>query len=305
MQMNRLFEIVYVLMNKKSVTAGELAERFGVSQRTIYRDIDILSLAGIPLYTSKGKGGGIRMIENFVLDTFFLSDKDQNAILTALQGLAAVRTEDSAEVLGKLSALFNKNVTGWLDVDFSDWSFSNGELFNILKTAILEHHVVEFDYFSTFGECTRRRVEPGQLWFKHRAWYLKGFCLTRNDMRVFKLARMRDVAMCEELFEPRDWGVCAEVPRPDVSHIKKVVALKMRIAPEMTYRVYDEFGDDQIVKKADGSFEVSVCWDEDDWVYGFLLSFGESLEVLEPPHIRDVIREKALQMAEKYRDRYM
>ena len=184
MQMNRQFEIIYLLLNKKSTTAKELAEHIGVSQRTIYRDIDTLSLAGIPIYTEKGKGGGISLLPDYVLNKSILSEQEQNEILSALQGLSSVKTAETDQVLKKLSTIFNKNTVRWLEVDFTDWSFANGKAFYDFKTAILERRIAEFDYYSTYGEMTHRRVEPIQLWFKSRAWYIKCFCLLRQDIQA-------------------------------------------------------------------------------------------------------------------------
>lgn len=300
MQINRLFEIIYILINKNTVTAKELAEHFEVSQRTIYRDIDTLSLASIPVYTNKGKGGGISLVEDFVLNKSILSDKEQGDILSALQGLSAVKAEDSADALNKLSTLFNKELVHWIEVDFSDWSYQNGDLFYLLKTAILGQHIVEFDYYSTFGETTYRRIEPVQLWFKHRAWYVKRYCLTRSDIRMFKLARMKNLKLSQEIFERRNLLTAVAETKPDDTHFKQDISLKLKIAPEMTYRVYDEFSDEQITKNIDGSFTVAVTWPEDDWVYGFILSFGEYIEVLEPEHIKVIIKKKLTKSLEKY-----
>jgi len=143
--MNRLFEIIYLLLNKKGTTAKELAEYFGVSCRTIYRDVDTLSLTGIPIYTEKGKGGGISLLPDFVLNKSILSEQEQNEILSALQGLSSVKTGETGQVLKKLSTIFNKNTVNWLEVDFSDWSFANGKAFYDFKTAILEHRIAGFD----------------------------------------------------------------------------------------------------------------------------------------------------------------
>ena len=160
MQTTRLFEIIYTLLNKQTTTAKELAEHFGVSQRTIYRDVDILSLAGIPIYTEKGKGGGIRLLPDYVLNKSLLSEKEQDEILSALQGLSSVKTAETDQVLKKLSTIFNKSTVRWLEVDFTDWGFHNSDAFYKFKTAILERRIAEFDYYSTFGEKTLRRVEP-------------------------------------------------------------------------------------------------------------------------------------------------
>ena len=94
MQINRLFEIVYILLERKTITAKELAERFEVSTRTIYRDIEILSQAKIPVYANKGNGGGIGLLEDYVLDKSVLSEEEQNQILFALQSMEKISNQD-------------------------------------------------------------------------------------------------------------------------------------------------------------------------------------------------------------------
>ncbi|HHV60803.1 MAG TPA: YafY family transcriptional regulator [Clostridiaceae bacterium] len=297
MKMNRLFEIIYILMNKNTITAKELADRFEVSQRTIYRDIDILSLAGIPVYTSKGKGGGISLVKNFVLDKSILSEKEQSEILSALHALIAINAAETNEVLNRLSSFFNKDAVQWIEVDFSNWGNRNSKIFSLLKTAILNRRIVEFDYYSSYGEKTHRRVEPVRLCFKDRAWYIKSFCLTRNSFRTFKLMRIKNLTLTNENYKQRDlFSGMSE----SNSVSKNKVTLKLKIAPEMTYRVYDEFDEYLIVKNSDGSHTVTVTWPEDEWVYGFILSFGEYIEVLEPEHIKNIIKEKLKKSLGKY-----
>ena len=292
MQTSRLFEIIYLLLNNKSMTAKELAERFGTSTRTIYRDVDVLSLAGIPIYTEKGRNGGISLLPDFVLNKSILSEQEQNEILTALQSISLVGDGEAGQVLRRLSSIFNKTVTNWLEVDFTDWSFGNGRVFDGFKTAILERRIAEFDYYGTNGEKTHRRVEPVQLWFKSKAWYLKGFCLTRQDMRLFKLARVRKLMVTDENFDRRDLMLIKPNPGTE-SHHKPDITMRLHIAHEMAYRVHDEFDETMVEKQPDGSYIVTVTWPEDNWVYGFVLSFGEHIKVLEPEYLRQIIKEKA------------
>src|SRR5690554_6769585 len=120
MQINRLFEIVYILLHKKTVRAGELAEHFEVSIRTIYRDIDALCAAGVPIYTSKGRGGGISLVDRYVLNKSIFSEGEQNEILMSLQSLNVMKVPDIQPVLNKLSGIFNKQSMNWIDVDFSN-----------------------------------------------------------------------------------------------------------------------------------------------------------------------------------------
>ena len=297
--MNRLFEITYILLNRKAVTAKELAEYFGVSQRTIYRDIDTLDLAGIPVYTEKGKGGGIGLLPDYVLNKAILSDKEQQEILSALQGLSVVKTDETNQVLQKLSAVFNRSAVNWLEVDFSAWNFTNNTQFGSLKKAIFERRIAKFDYYGMSGEKTQRSVEPMQLWFKSRAWYLKGYCLKRRDIRLFKLSRIKNLVITDVNFNERK--ALQEIKNPEPENNKKRnITLVIKIAPEMTYRVYDEFDENGIEKQPDGSFIVTLMCPEDDGVYGFLLSFGEYAEVIEPKRIRKIIRDKSQKIIEKY-----
>ena len=301
MQASRLFEIIYLLLNKDRVTAKELAERFGVSTRTIYRDVDAISLAGIPVYTEKGKGGGISLLPDFVLNKSILSDQEQSEILASLQGLTQIQAADANHVLEKLSTVFNKTASKWLEVDFTDWSFEQQDFWSGFKSAILQKLVAEFDYYSSYSEMTRRRVEPLQLWFKSRNWYLKAYDLGKCDIRLFRLSRVRNMSVTDEVFVERNLLVedvvsgssHAKDKRPDVT-------LKLRIKSEMAHRVLDEFASVVDEQADDGSYIVSLCWPEDNWVYGTILSFGEHIEVLEPEHIRDIIRDKAKKVYEIY-----
>ena len=299
MQINRLFEIIYILLNRKIITAKELAEHFGVSARTIYRDVDVLSLAGIPVYTEKGKFGGIRLLPDFVLDKSILNEQEQNEILSALQSLSGVKAAETAPVLKKLSSIFNKNAVRWLEVDFSDWNASGDKTFHDVKQAIIERRIVDFDYFGSSGEMTHRLMEPIQLWFKSKSWYVKGFCLSRQGIRLFKLTRVRNLTVTDEQFTERD--NMADSPNLSPAGPQESdITLKLKIAPEMTYRVYDEFFEESVEKQPDGSFVISVTWPENDWVYSSILSFGEYIEVLEPARIRNIIKGITKKITEKY-----
>ncbi|HCC35140.1 MAG TPA: YafY family transcriptional regulator [Ruminococcaceae bacterium] len=298
MQINRLLEIVYILLGKKTVTAKELAQRFGVSPRTIYRDIDTLSLSGIPVYTEKGKGGGIRLLPDFVLSKSILSESEQGEILAALQGISAVNAAETDNVLQKLSALFNKNSVNWIDVDFSDWNVDNSDIFQNLKTAILERRIAEFDYYGVYGKKTRRRVEPIQLCFKSKAWYLKAFCLTRQDLRLFKILRLKNLSVTAKIFQSRNIQDFHLEPNPELGG--SCIELVLKIGPEMAYRVYDDFSEEQITPLPEGEFIVSVSWPQDDWMFGYILSYGEYAEVINPPHIRESIKAAAQKIVEKH-----
>jgi len=303
MQTDRLFEIVYCLLGGKSVTAGELAERFGVSKRTIYRDIDVLSVSGIPVRTRNGNGGGISILDDFVLNKSVLNERDQNEILSALQGLSTVKTDETVQVLRKLSSFFSRSAPNWFEVDYASWGHGGGgHLFPLIKAAIFEKRLAEFDYYNSYGEKRHRRVEPIQLWFKSRSWYLRGFCLTKQDLRLYKLTRIKNLVVTEDHFFERDLTEkqTAQAQNDPAESRARDVTLVLKIAPEMTYRVYDDYEEEQISKNDDGSFTATMTEPEDNWLYGYILSYGEYAEVLEPARIRNIIQEKLKTMTGNY-----
>jgi len=299
MQVERLFRIVYTLLHREKILAKDLAEELGVSRRTICRDINTLSLAGIPIYTERGKKGGIRLMPDFVLNKSILSEQEQNEILSALHGLSSIKTNDTGEVLTKLSSVFNRSAVNWLEVDFSGWAHEF-DFFNDFKTAILQRRIVKFDYYNGYGEKTHRRIEPMQLWFKSNAWYLKGFCLTKQDMRLYKLSRIKQLLVTDEHFSKRPFLTTSGNPADAYDKEEKKITLKLRIEAEMAYKVFDVFYESFVERQADGSFLVTVTWPENEWLYGFILSFGRYIEVLEPMHIRNIIEEEAKKISKKY-----
>lgn len=206
MQISRLFEIVYLLLERRSVTARELAERFEVSPRTIYRDVDALAQAGIPVYADRGQGGGIRLMEQFVLNKSLLSVKERRELLASVQGMQAVREEEVQPLLEKLSSLFGAEREDWIEVDFSPWTSSGelGKYFQLLKEAILNRQVVCFSYSAANGSTVERTAEPHRLFFRGYDWYLLAWCRIRSDFRYFKLTRMRGLATLPEHFEKRN-----------------------------------------------------------------------------------------------------
>jgi len=299
MQINRLFEMVYILLRKKTVTAKELAEHFEVSTRTIYRDLDTLSSAGIPIYTSKGKGGGISLIENYVLKQSLFSEEEQKELLMSLQGLNAINTPNMESILNKLNAIFNQESIHWIDVDFSGWGNSkrDKEKFKQIKEGIFNKKLMSFDYFSSSGEKTIRLVEPLKLFFKGQSWYLYAFCRSRNDFRFFKLTRMKNLNLLEEQFERKIPAETGQVLKMDDD---KAVKLVLKIDAKMAYRVYDEFDEELIKKQNDGTFIISTVFPEGDWLYSYILSYGSYAEVLEPERIRLIIMKNFEDGLKKY-----
>lgn len=295
MRESRLFKIVYHLLDQGQTTAPELAEKFEVSVRTIYRDIDALSGAGIPVYAETGRNGGIHLMRGFVLDKALFSEEEKQEILTAMQSINTVRNINSSQTLQKLSAMFHLDSEDWLEVDFSRWSskeFDN-EKFELLKSAVIHRKQVKIRYVRSYEAASERVVQPYKLIYKSKAWYLRAFCTERWDWRIFKLNRILDLEILSESFPQRDFPKVPEASQEEYNQIT------LRFPREMAYRVYDEFVPTQVQVQANGDLVASAKMPEDPWLIGFLLSFGTQVEVLSPTYLKEALAKEAKSIYEK------
>ena len=297
MNESRLFKIIYLILEKGRVTAPELAEKFEVSVRTIYRDVDVISSAGIPIYVTTGRSGGIQILDNYVLDKAFFSDKEKHHILSALQSLYVIDNTYERELLTKLSALFNTQPENWVEVDFSRWGSKTQDnaKFEQLKNATINHKVATIVYVSSYFKKTRRNIHPLKLYYKSKEWYVKAYCTEKNDFRLFKINRIIDCEILDEEFIPVEFP---ELQDTEQNGYNKIV---LRFPKEMAYRVYDEFKEEEITEQENGDFIATAYMPEDTWLIGYLLSYGLYVEVIEPAYLRKVLSDEAKKIYEKYK----
>lgn len=299
MKENRYFQMIYLLLEKGQMTAPELADYFEVSIRTIYRDIDILSSAGIPIYATQGKGGGIAIQDSYVLKKSLLSEQEQKQILMALQGIRVLEDEQINMLLSKLSGVFQRQQGNWLEIDFSTWTKSGAgkHNFQLLQSAIRKSRIVSFSYYSGKGEQTKRIIEPHKLVFKTSDWYLYGYCTLRKDFRFFKLTRIRDLKLQD-----------AEYMRETPEHIfersdefeMKTVQVTLLFDARMSHEVYEKF-DEEVSEQEDGSLLVTTILPDNELLYSYILSCRDGVEVLSPPYVRDNVRKRVGKMLEIYK----
>lgn len=297
MQESRLFRIVYHLLDKGQATAAELAEKLEVSVRTIYRDLDALSGAGIPVYTESGRNGGIYLVNGFVLDKAVLSEKEKQEILTALQSMNFAKGISKSVTLQKLSGIFNIDYDNWLEVDFSRWGNKGNDnaKFELLKSAVIHQKCVKITYANSCGTISERIIQPLKMSYKSMSWYLKAYCTEKQDYRIFKLTRIIDSEILEDSFCKNSF------PEPDETLEQSYNTIVLRFPENMSYRVYDEFDKTLVSKKENGDLIVSAEVPEDEWLIGYLLSFGTQVDIIEPMYLRDIVAERARKIYEKYK----
>lgn len=295
MKESRLFKIVYYILENGRATAPELAKKFEVSVRTIYRDVDVISSAGIPIYVTTGRNGGIQILENYVLDKALFSEKERQDILAALQSIAVVGDTYEKDMLTKLSALFQVNSDQWFEVDFSRFGSKTQDnaVFELLKCAVISHRAAEILYVNSYGERSLRKIYPIKMTYRAKAWYIKAYSTDKADFRLFKLNRILKIEILSEEFAPMKYPVAAEKPKTGYHKIS------LCFPKEMAYRVYDEFEGSEIEEIENGDLMVSTEMPEDNWLIGYLLSFGTQATVIEPAYLQKVLADEAKKIYEK------
>lgn len=294
MKLNRLLEITTILLNKKTVTASELAKRFSVSTRTIYRDIDVLSVSGVPVYATQGANGGIAILEEYTVNRTALSNNEKESILFALQTLQSTKYPEIDIVLEKLGSIFKNTVTDWISIDFSPWGANPNanNKFTDIKTAIMQSRVIEIDYINSYNQRSHRIIEPMRLIFKSQAWYLWGFCHKKQDYRTFRISRIKKVEIGEEIFDRNKVHV-VKGHSVETDKEKPYTHVVLQFVEEVLYRLYDDFDDKLMHDNGDGTYTLEIDFPEDEWLYGYILSFGCFAKVIEPEHIRKIIKERS------------
>ncbi|WP_339018065.1 YafY family transcriptional regulator [Fusobacterium animalis] len=297
MKDNRLFRILYYILEKEKVTANELADKFEVSVRTIYRDIDSISSVGVPIFTTQGKGGGIKIDNEFILNKSLFDTNEKEQIIAALQGLEKTNEAYKSELITKLSALFKIKNSNWIEIDFTSWRSNNTyqDLFNALKTTIINKNIISFSYNSSKAEKINRKVKPIRLLFKEQDWYLYAFCLLRNDFRYFKLSRMKDLEVLAINYEDNFENA---VLKKELKY-ENIVNIKLKFDKSVAFRVYDEFNE-AIEEDEKGNLYVEIKIPNNYKLYNCIFSFGSNVEILEPKEIRNQFKNMINEIAKKY-----
>ena len=304
MQIDRLIQMIFLLLSHENMTAKQLAEELCVSTRTIYRDINILSVAGVPITSQKGYGGGLSLLQGFSLDKSYFTQEEQSHIVQALQILKASNYPDADKAFNKVAGLFSHNLQSeWLEIDFSYWGSPEKERNSItaLERAIINKYVITFTYFNAELTVTEQIVEPLKLVFKSHAWYLVAYSKRKSDIRTFKMSRIRNLQITAQSFErelPEDFSINPVYREDDDTPI-----FRLHFSEKIAYKVYDEFQEQYIKKLEDGTLEVTFRYQISDWTFLYLLSFGEYVEIMEPIEARNMLKEKAEKIASMYQER--
>ena len=307
MRIDRMLSMTVMLLNRERVTAREMSERFEVSVRTIYRDLEAMDLAGIPIVSYPGGGGGYSLLESYTLDRQLLSYEGMLAILTALRGINTSLADSKLdETIEKVSALIPQDRRGEAGerpdrfrIDLSPWGMRDEERarLRIIRQAMDTNTVISFAYRNGSGAHLRRSVEPHTLVYKGSGWYLLAFCRLRSAFRLFRISRMRELRGEHQRFTPRgDADSALEENWIEAQSTEFLVRFR-----ESTRQLVEEyFSDAELTTEGDGCFIARFSLPENEWVYAMLLGYGDQAEVLEPARVRRLIAERAKKTADLY-----
>ncbi len=277
MKTERMIGILAILQTQGRVTCPFLAEKFEVSIRTIRRDIEEISKAGIPLVTTQGNGGGVALMEGYALDTTIFTQSELAAMLAGVKALDSV--SPGAKLGGILAKVGGDAILPLAeDVEIELSSFYKADLTEKIETirrAIQEKRMIAFDYCYPKGE-SKKHLEPMKVVFRWSDWYVYGYSPQREDYRLYKLRRLWNLTITEEMFSPRS------LPEPIQygSHMTDHILVTARCSPSVKYRFVEEFGhgsvEGNIARCFFSSFPDAIRW---------FLSMGEDVTILDPPEL--------------------
>jgi len=309
MKLERLLAIIILLLNQKKMTSKALADYFEVSERTIYRDIDSINKAGIPIVSYQGRDGGLGIMDTYKMDRNVLTKDELGMIIMALTGMKATLDDRRFDyLLEKVKNLIPekelrelRKEQEYIVIDFQTWKTGKAikERFELIRRAIEDSKIISFSYTNAKGEFTERHVEPMVIMAKGFTWYLYAYCLMRKDFRVFRLSRLKDVKILDEIFTRRE--APSSYSWQDLWYSKvPLVDVVMRFTPEIRVKVEDYFSSEQIEYFEDGTMIVRVKDPGNDWLQGMILGFGADVEVLEPETMREDLKEIGRNIYELY-----
>ncbi|WP_313631666.1 YafY family protein [Enterococcus devriesei] len=308
MKVERLISIIMILLDKKRIGAQELAELFEVSPRTIYRDIDSINRAGIPIRSTSGVGGGFEIMEQYKLDKKVFSTVELSTLLLGLSSLPdTMHGTETQHALAKIKSFIPTEQaqaielkTNQIKIDLSPWegNLNTQPYLEMIKTALRKNEVISFDYTDQNGNQTARNVEPYQLVLKGNHWYLHGYCDQRNDFRLFKLTRLSNLQLPNDTFTPR------EHHPPQLNFSDNPATTQTEITLRIHYSVLDRILDyctyEALSPDGDQHFILRLPFIENDYYYNILFSFGDKCECLAPPCVREEIKRRIQKMANLY-----
>lgn len=297
MKLHRMLAITLELMAKKRVRASDLAARFEVSTRTIYREIELINQAGIPVVSYTGADGGFELMDGFFLTKQQFTVQDFSVIYQLLQGMEGAVGDKFTLLKDKLGSLHPKLSSSEAAHDLlldASTSQADKAVVRDIYYAIQQKRMIAFTYQNAAGAITERQLEPYRLLWERGVWYVEGYCLTRSASRLFRISRMKALQVSDELFQPR------AVYTADEEEQDKPLGIyaHLRFDKSAEPRVSEQFAD-QCSYEGD-YIDVQTVFYSEDYALSVVLSYGAKVVVLSPPELKEALLGKLQEIQGRY-----
>lgn len=305
MKYDVMFKILTLLLQKRKITANEIASRYDVSVRTVYRYIEEMNICGVPVDVARGRYGGVTIADTFRLPTGYFTREEYSATINALEAMASQISDESVISAKEKLESRQKNekrelsVSGNIIVDGGAWGDSGKftEKMKVCEQAVNGCKCLLIDYISREGEHSKRVIDPYVLVFKQNVWYVWAFCHTKQEFRTFKIGRIKSATFTGSEFKKKEFN------RDDIGlnfYYKddELIDVTLEIEKNMLADAEEWLGIDNIEPRGNG-FVASLTLPDDGVLVNKILSYGGAVKVISPPELKERVKLSALKIAEQ------
>ena len=304
MKYDVMLKILMLLLQKRKITANELAARYDVSVRSIYRYVDELIICGVPIDVARGRYGGLTIADTYRLPTGYFTREEYSVIINALNAMASQISDEN--VISAREKLESKqknekrdsSVCGNIIIDGGTWADSKKftDKMRVCEQSVNERKSIYVDYISRSGEHTRRIIDPHALVFKQNVWYVWAFCHTKQSFRTFKIGRIKSATFTDKTFVRREF-TRDDVDLNFVYDKSKFTEVTVEIEKSALADVEEWLGIDNIEPRGDG-FTATLALPDDGALVNKILGFGGGVKVVSPEPLKARVVAAARKIAE-------
>ena len=300
-----MIDILMLLLSKRKLTAREIADRYEVSARSVYRYIEELNVCGVPVDVMRGRYGGIAIADTFRLPTGYFTRGEYSAAVNALTAMSSqISDGDVLSALEKIqrqqkSEKRDLSVCGNIIVDGGTWgdSKSFSDKMRVCESAVNDSKCLLIDYISRGGEHSKRVIDPHVLVFKQNVWYVYAFCHTKQEFRTFKIGRIKTATFTGDSFKKREF-TRDEIDLNFFYTAESLSEVTFEIEKESLADAEEWLGIDNIEPRGK-AFIAKLTLPDDGGLVNKILSYGGAVKVLEPEELKQKVIAAAKRIAEQ------
>lgn len=297
-----MIKILMLLLARKKVTAVEIAEKYEISVRSVYRYVEELCVAGIPIDVARGRYGGLSIADTFKLPVGYFTKEEYNSTVNALNAmLSQVNDQHAYLALEKLQRQIKNerrdlSVSGNIIIDGGAWCEGKrfSDKMSVCEKAVNESLQLCIDYISRSGEHSKRYIDPHVLIFKGNVWYVYAFCHNKQDFRTFKIGRIKDARFTGVGFVKKKL-MREDIPLSFAKDTANSIDIVLEISRSALPDVEEWLGVDEVEPRRNG-FYAEINLPLDNGLVNKILSFGGGVKVVSPESLKAQVKEAALKI---------